>query len=268
MRNNGRSNTVILAGVFAVFVLFLIGASLAVKLLGILAQSSFDGQHRFTVLLSDSSGNVVYLSSDPVQKSSTKLVIENSASRGETRALLPVAVDGEVVLSTEINTEETATGLIRDMLVKKNNVRKDVTGVDLIRMYWASKTVESEKKFEEEISVKDALDMNDTLVKFFSDGEIENEDKTIAIENGSHLSGVATRLENVLSVLGANVISVETSSVATPSSYITFYEEPSYTSRKIERLLKYPSSVSDSISIADISIIIGEDGFDNSVFAK
>lgn len=267
MRKKSNSNTIVLAGIFAALVLFLVGASLVIKLLGIVAQSNFDGRHRFTVLVSDVEGNSVFVSVDPMNATSSRLAV-SGASRRDLKALLPIAIDGEVVLSTEIDPKSQASSIVREVLVKKNNVRDKVTGVDLVRMYWALKTAEPGKKYEEEITFNEAEEVAELFSELFSDFEIEEEDKTVAIENGSSVSGAGGRMERVLSVMGVNVVSVETAVMATPSSYIKFFESESYTSRRLERLLGYPATSTEQVSFSDISIIIGEDGLNNFVFEE
>lgn len=268
MRQASSTNNLLLVAIFALCVLFLIGASLIFKFVGIVRDSSFDGEHRFTVFLSDSAGNSAYLSVDPAQNTSTKLSIKNRVHKDEVIASLPVAVDGVVVVSGEIDQSAPLTELLQAMLIKRNNVRKNVTGIDLLRMYLFAKKTPPESREEEELFYS-AATLNDiSYADYFFDRAFSDEDKTIAIENASLKSGVGSRLEELLLVLGGNVISVETASVASSSSSIVYYDNPSYTTKKLGKLLGYKLDPTDRLGIADISIIIGEDGFNNLVFRK
>lgn len=256
-----NSGNLILVSIFALIVLFLIGASLAFKFLGIIRESKFDGENRFTVFVTDASGNGAYVSVNPAEKSATKVAV-----KGDYHGQAPVVIDGRVVLATEIDTSKSAAALIQEMLVKKNNVRKDITGLDLLRMYLAAKAVEPLNYSEETLDLPFNEDEYTPFENLFLDSRIDSENKTIAIENATGQSGIGGQLEAVLSSLGVDIISVETATVASPSSRIVYYEESSYTSRKLERILGYKGETTDQVGISDILIIIGLDGFDNLVF--
>ena len=75
-------------------------------------------------------------------------------------------------------------------------------------------------------------------------------------------------VEEILKVLGGNVISVKTASIASSSSSIVYYDKSSYTSGKLQKLLGYDIEATDRIGIGDISIIIGKNGFKNLIFTQ
>lgn len=261
-----QPNNLILVGIFAVVVLFLIVISLVIKFFGVWQESTFDGSHRYTIAIFDPEKHVVYLTVDPSQGQKGKLIVENATTAEDTLRQIPLAVDGFIVLSTEFDPTVSVTALIQTALIKRNDVRYNLTFIDLIRMYVAAKTTFDSTR--EHMSISLPFDDSDssTIEGEFTDKAIIDEGLTVSIENATSISGLGGRLEDVLRSLGVEVLSVETAVSSSATSEITYFGEPSYTLSKIETILGYPSQVSEDIGISDISIIIGEDGLTNTVF--
>lgn len=261
-KNSKDRNNIFLVVIFGFCVLFLIIVSLSIKFAGVVSDSKYSSG-RFTVLLIDNTGEAVYISVDENEKTASKLVVKQTKSFPD----LPVGVDGVIELSSDVESEKSSAALVSEMLIKRNEERLHVTFLDLIRMYFALKTTPSE-----DITILIAENEQDVPVirlrELFEDVRVVREDKTVAIENASQIPGVATKLELVLTAMGANVISVETSVVPQAASKIIYYGDRSYTSDKIQSYLTYPVEESQTQQIADISIIIGEDGFQNVIFPE
>jgi len=269
MTRERPQNNIMLVGIFAVCVLFLIIASLIFKFVGVWQKSRFDGHHRFTTVISDQTGNIVYLTVDPSQKESGKLIVKNASSLDDAFLTIPVGVDGVIVLSTQLESEKSPSALFQNALIKHNEFRFQLTFIDLIRLLFSSRVVPDENTHEETISLPFSDQEHQQIVRqMFFDKTIQNEDISIAIENASELQGVGGRLEDILTTMGAHVISVETALQVHEQSKIVYYHEGSYTLEKLENLLGYPVEKSEDIGISDISIIIGKDGLTNLVFRQ
>lgn len=269
MKNSNRKqpNNLILVVIFALCVLFLIAVSLIVKFIGVLGESTYDGSHRYTLLLSDSSEHVVYITVDPSINHRGKLIVENAESVGDALDQLPIAVDGVIVTSTEFDPEDSVASLLQTAFIKRNEIRYNLTFVDLIRIYIATRT-----SFDEQNTYTIKLPFEETgsisLDTVFRDQTIIEEGMTVSIENATEISGLGGSLETVLTTMGAEVISVETAVSEKQKSVITYFGEESYTLRKFETLLGYPVSLDERMGISDISIIIGKDGLNNAVFGS
>lgn len=256
-----KQNNIILVVIFAVCVLFLILVSLSIKLIGVVGRSSYGSDGRFTILLIDNTGEALYLSVNEPEKTGSKLIISQVSDFTD----VPIGIDGLVRTSTDVDSSKSLPSLISEILLKRNEERLGVTFFDMLRMYIVSRTLSGDDIAVLEESSPDNLLIAE-LSDMFVDREFIDEDKTIAIENGTDRSGVATRLENILLVTGGNVISVETAVVDQSLSKILYTDEESYTLKKIQELLGYPVEETTESQVADISIIIGKDGFGNFVF--
>ncbi|HVZ58206.1 MAG TPA: LytR C-terminal domain-containing protein [Patescibacteria group bacterium] len=98
---------------------------------------------------------------------------------------------------------------------------------------------------------------------FFSDKTIMQENKTIAIVNGTQINGLGTRLESALDALGGNVISVTNSSIPNKKSSLIYVGEKSYTSSHLSSLLHIPAQSTSHQGLSDIIIVVGQDQVKN-----
>ena len=135
--------------------------------------------------------------------------------------------------------------------------KKNLTFFDILRLTIAAHRTTQD---DEQIVIKGNQYNNDNNLKsLFVDDEISLENISIQVINASSISGLGKRLETDLSRLGANVISVNTSQKKVATSSIQYFGEKTYTSKKLENILKFVTKKLTEKQIADIVIVIGED---------
>lgn len=248
--------TLVIYGGF-VFVLILI--SLTLRLFYLIGQSKFDGQHRFTMVIGETSKVLGVLSFEPTTSSLSLLTFSGNSnlSFSNFSRKLGVIPDGYVKSRYNLDLNGTIPSILQSFIFNSSSVSTNVNFYDLIRLYlYANKVPVSSIVVEEATEVPFLL----------ADSAISAENVSVQIVNAAGQSGLGSRLERVISNLGGNVVSVKTALVNQPASKIQYYGEETYTLKKLKRLLPIKSEVLGKEDIARIIIIIGEDNKDTSLF--
>lgn len=260
--------------IFCLLVFFLITCSLLIRFFSILSKSYFDGEHRFTISVSNNIllSDKAVLSFSPETNSISYLKVKNfNRNVGK---YLKTPIDGNINFTEKNNlkgNKEDVEFILREAILKLNSIKTDLTFIDLLRLWYFTKTLPSheiihEQKdlLKEEINQEYAIDKLSS--KLFLDYSLSQEKLSIQIINGANVTGLGNRLARFLSNSGANVISVLTSDKELQKSTIEYFGEVSYTHKRLQKILGFSLKEQKSPSISDIVIIIGKDSGNNSIF--
>jgi len=143
------------------------------------------------------------------------------------------------------------------------NLKGDYSGItiiDLFRLSYFVRSLPLTSIYEKNVSIgDDEVKVNLLVSSFFTDQEILSEQKRIEIINGTDVSGVGSRLANVVNNMGGDVILVLNSDKEEDRSKVIYFDDKSYTVKKIASFLGFPTEKGENKSIADVIIIIGKD---------
>jgi len=131
----------------------------------------------------------------------------------------------------------------------------------LARLFLFSQRVDGAKVYEESTSKDGELEFSTSSPEWFLDPQIEKEDLSIEITNSTTTSGLGNKIAKIITNMGGKVVLVSSSQDELTKSII-YYNEDSYTVRKLSKLLNIPIEKKELNSISDIVIKIGEDRSD------
>ncbi len=253
--------------IFLVAVILLLGISFLMKLVSVLQQSTFDGKQRFTVAVSENPGNSVIYSIDPVQRTFSQVTIEGKKKAHSPGRTLGIPIDATVQLKPGIDIDKNPRNMLIKILLQQKENSTHITSVDVLRMLFTMQSIKQQDFTETSVAVsKPASEIDEIAIKLFTDQTFLQEKTSIQIVNGTNVEGLGRRLERILKNAGCNVISIVSSDQKGIRSKILYYGKSSYTQTKLAKILKYPVAESETREIADIIILIGEDGIRETVF--
>lgn len=246
--------------IYAAIVTVLLLISLCYKAFLIVQRSRFDGEHRFTVAIAKNNRVEQVLSVDPATAGFSVLDFSKTpipySSIGGT---LGLAVDAKLNTTSDLPPGDISQAM-QAFLLRDSFIEKDITVYDLARLALISRNTPTGNRNIKQISLpmKDK-DIDYLILRLFTDQTISSENVSIQIINASNLPGMGLRLDRVLANMGANIVDITTARTTVSRSKIQYYDKPTYTLQKLERILKYPVERVDKEGIGDIVITIGED---------
>jgi len=258
-KSSNKPNSIRTLLLFCSVVFLLIAGSLTLKTINVLRVSRFDGEHRFTLLVTGEKTTQV-ISLDPKSKKINQILFSKRIDQNSLIQKFDIPVDSYAQVSESIVEEKQPGKLFKKLLFAMQKKETNATSIDKVRLWLVAKTIE-----DSDITTKSASDTDVSFPGFFTDAAIDNENITISIVNASGMSGLGTRLEHLITNTGATVVSVTTSPANKRTSSIA-YSKDSYTLKKLSQLLGFSTEKKPDQGIADILITIGEDNADPKRF--
>jgi len=258
-KSSSKPNSLRTLLLFCSVVFFLIVGSLTLKTVNVLRVSRYDGEHRFTMVITGEKTTQV-LSLDPNSKKINQVLFPKRIDQRNLVQRYEIPVDAYAKVSEAIAEEKRPGELFKKLLVGIQKKETNATSIDMARLWFLAKSVA-----DSDITTESASDTNVSFPGFFADSTIDNENVTISIVNASGISGLGTRLEHLITNTGATVVSVTTSPTSKRTSSIA-YSDDSYTLKKVGQLLGFSNEKKTEQGIADILITIGEDSADPKQF--
>lgn len=271
------------AFVFFFLIFLLVVGSFVIRMVSVLQQGLFDGDHRFTVLFKnvyDKKTDGLIASFSPMEKSISLLEVQNLkiADAKKNSVLIGVPIDGFVVFQKshgmgKIENTKEVTALLQNGIKQYKSLRTDLTIVDFVRLWFFANGVTGYNISEKEyILLGDNDSLHDPVLdkivsSLFTDATISQEKMTIHIMNASGRIGLGSRLARILTNIGGNVIAVSTADQIHPISVLAVSQKDRYTVLKISHFLDIPviKMSKNNRAISDIVITIGKDK--SSLFA-
>lgn len=255
-REEQRKSNLKIAILFIAIVIFLIFISFLLKLIILYKDSNFDGKHRFTVaVVKNDKSQIVSVSPD--NKTISLFTIDGKVKN--LNSFLKIPIDA-YIYSSDLNIDRSniSSGFFKEILNLNRNY-SGVTIIDLFRLSYFAKSLPLTSIYEKNVSIGDEeVKINLLVDSFFTDQEILSEQKRIEIINGTDVSGVGGRLANVINNMGGDVILVLSSDKENESKVI-YFDDMSYTVKKIASFLEFTVEKGKNKSIADVIIVIGKD---------
>ena len=256
-----KHNTKI-AIVFFIFVIAIVLTSLIIKAIAVVRLSIFDGNHRFTISVSNDK-NLEVVSFSPNNHSISILRIEEENKDPKTVGqFLKIPIDGFVKASF-LKTHKDVAILMPNIFFNYNNIKTNLNLIDILRLVLVSKTTPLNNIATYSISSSLEDQKVDKIVeKIFKDEEIEKENKSVEIINTTNVMGLGGRLARLITNMGGNVIQVSTKDNLQKESIILYDGKKNFTTERLSKVLGFRTSETSKQSIADITIVIGFDNRD------
>lgn len=252
-------------GIFIAIVIFLVMISLAVKMITLLRSSTFDGRHGYIVAVQAGERTTKLITFNPGDKKLTTVVIKGKNTIPGITKLIGIIPDGTVRLRREEDLQENVGKQLFSILIGSHTQQTSLTPIDVLYMLLSVQAVPSANIQHERYNISPTL--HGEIVPFlFQDSYIAADNKTIEIVNATGSPGVASRLELVLTNIGANIIAVTTAPKIEQASTIRYFGEKTYTVDRINRILHYREESMSIKSLSDIMIIIGKDVLSQNTF--
>ncbi|MEK7605867.1 MAG: LytR C-terminal domain-containing protein [Patescibacteria group bacterium] len=244
-------------GIFCGIVLVAIIASLFYRLIGLMETSKYDSSHTFLLAFAYKSDLDIF-ALRPHGEMSSHLIIRGAPSLSVARQTAGVIPDTIITLPKSLGDLEQVSRVLFDGAIK-GGLKTDLTSYDLMRLSYTTKRFPPRLLQTEELQVPKGGDELSPPQDFFSDQVISQENKSIAIINGTGIPGLGTRLEEAIVRLGGNVISVTNASEDQDHSQISYTGEKSYTVTHLSLLFGISPTLSAQAGLSDIIVLIGKD---------
>lgn len=253
------------AVVFTILVCIVLLIATAIRVVGTIQRSVYDGQHQFILLLQAANNRAVLASFDPVNDVAVILYITNPHKLSIQQALA-IGVDGHMHISGFLSNEKQIESALLGSTLHPDQRENSITWYDSLRLYWLLHTMNGAQVQESSVTLPADANAVVKTDQAFLDSTLQKEDFSIQVINASNTTGLAARLGALLTNSGFSVIDVRTDQVATTSSVIRYTGSMSYTLIKLKRILAFPVQMTDDQMIANIQIIIGGDRSQTSRF--
>jgi hypothetical protein len=242
----------------------LIIISLLLKFLLVVRTSKFDGIHSFIINFSAEGDNRIVAFS-PQNNSISILNVENKNIQKDFARELEVPIDGSINFQNS-KQYDVSSAIIRSALSMKHSL-SGLTILDAVRLFIFSKGVSKNNLSTRDFSGNFNDAQKSTILTLaFTDPTIYQENKSVEIVNAADVYGLGNRLATLITNIGGNVVLVSTSDKIIKSSTITYYQNKSYTAKKLSEYLGIPAVESDKKGVADVIITIGEDMANSTKF--
>lgn len=255
-KESAQSNTKI-AVIFFVFLFFIVGISLILKIIVIVRASQFDNSKRFTLSMTNGR-NIEIVSLSPSLKNITVFKLNDNIKPAEAGRLLEIPIDG-LIASNSLNLDQKISSLFVNAIFNYNNIKTNLTIVDLLRITMLARAIPENSINVRVVGDASELELDKVVGHSVSDDFIEKDNQTIQIINGTGVSGLGGRLARFVTNMGGNVMLVMTEDSPRKKSIITYIDKKTYTLRRLQKVLGYEVVKEPENAMSDVTIIIGED---------
>lgn len=249
------SKTLQVALLFVTVVGFLIGFSLLVKIGILISKSKFDGLHQFVIQVEGHDHTAAIIFSPDTHKITVLTLVGSTATASLTKSLqLPV----------DATVQDDSFGSSPDDFIHRALIsgwgKSTLNQLDKLKLILFSQTVASDDITTKQLSLSPSdLSFDNTLTSLATDQTLYKEAQTIAVVNGSGISGVGNTVAKLLTHVGANVISVTTADKEETTSSIVYTGDKTYTVQRLSHIFSIEPINTTTASIADITVTIGKD---------
>jgi hypothetical protein len=253
---------------YATVVLLFILISLSIKFFFIVKASKFDGKHQLVLSVAEAGKVREVIAFKPAIQSLSVLKIKDSkieqSKLGKTLGILP---DATLQISGDTPFDEDVAKLLSEKFFHYQSIKTDMTLFDIARLIFLEKNIQANNRVVKEIKLpQDNSSVDKIIGSFFVDEILSTENITVQIVNATEVPGIGSRLERILSNIGANVVDVSTSAGREQKSQIKYFGKETYTVQKLQKALGFPLVKIDKEQIANIVVVIGEDSVRDSKF--
>ena len=266
MPKKNKSNNLNLAFLFLIVVSGLILLSIFFKLIFVVKDSKFDGNHSFILaFLAKEETDVVSFS--PQNKSISILSVSSKVKQDNLSSYLEVPLDGVVKVPTNsISDKNLSSELLRLELTLGNSYSK-ITFIDILRLFLFARSVPANSIFQRQLLENLTSDQKSTIINLsFTNPQIYQDNQSVEIINATDTFGLGNRLANLITNIGGNVVLVQSADQNQNGSEITYFQDKSYTVNYLSNYLGFKTIQSDKRGVADVIIILGSDSLKEAKF--
>lgn len=243
---------------FCVFVVVAICLSLGYRLFTLMRDSKYDTNHNFIVAFTYHN-DIDYIEINSSQKEFSHLEVRGGNNLQESKKEVGILTDTDISLTHPFSLDALSS-YFTDAAWHKNSTSSTLNIYDLYRLSFTTKHISPQSITSQKIHIPFDSSLSSTMLEqLFLDQTIDQENKTVAIVNGTGVAGLGTRLEMALTTMGVNVISVKNADKVESMSSISYSGEKSYTLDRLQSLLSFPIAYTPSAALSDIIILIGKD---------
>lgn len=254
------------AVVFILSVVFLMLISLTFKTVLLIKQSKYTDDYNFTIGIltplnkdnTEKKGEVI--SFDPLKQKITKLSFKEPIKKQEQLASITrVPIDSIVEHKAFDRSNHDIASSLKKLLFNFGTLKTELTIIDAARLFLFAQTVPGQNLRNEEVSrFGSGVSLDSKAASLFTDSRITDEKVTIEIVNGTDVSGLGNKVARMILNIGGNIISVTTARKTVNTSTIQ-YSQKTYTFERLEKLFDFQAIQKKQTGISDIIITIGED---------
>jgi len=249
-------------------VILAIAAALLIKGVIVVKDSKFDSSHDFTLAVTENNDVKEIIAFHPQVPAVGVLSIQDNKIPYSVLAKdYGIATDGYIQVNNASDISTDATAFIWSSLLHTTSWQTNLTALDKIRLILFSKSVTTNNKTDESISlINQDSTTQTTITNALTDQDIADENISIEIINATNITGFGQRLANVLTTMGANVVEVSTAQNTQKQTTIQYFGDDSYTLNRVERLVGAIPTKINMQQIADIIITLGTDNSNTNAF--
>lgn len=256
-------SNLLLLKIFILFVGILVLASLISKGVALFVNRSFD-ESSFTLLVKSSDGTrIIYFDREfksiNIFSVPDSQVDDDSTLKNSLNFMIPI--DGTVTIKNSDSEENLfSAGYLLRLMMDRDVRLSGLNNFDLIQIYFFAKSVRHSDIISTTIEkqVFENGEESDLLFDSIKNEVIINEKKDIEIYNATEIDGFGGKVAQMLKNEGFNVI-ITKSREKSSTSKILFKGDKSKTSERLEKLFSIVAQQENGNSIADITLIIGDD---------
>lgn len=271
MKNNFRDHsTVVYIIFFVIAVVIILITSILYKTVRMVQQSSFTSDS-FNILVVGENAYAVHVNT--VEKQMSFLTIRDIPQLPYYKDNLTYSILLGIPIHGVIydNKKEAVSDIdsffsLSHVINLASNPRYKKNGlntVDLIKVYFASESTPRDNIRSGSVSKKDFNfdnfpKVDETLYTLFKEPDIINQKISVEIINDTDINGLGGRVARVLENWGYDVVSIISDQKQTKSQVIVRTKSPRV-QRDIGKIFQLPVTIKNDQSIADITIILGDD---------
>ncbi len=243
-----------LALYFGLLILLIIIISVAFKTFDIVRKSEFDRKNRFTVaVLNDKNVDIITVSPQTGEQSGIRLEDAKSLS-----AIDIYSIPVDVFVETDSDFSSESKSVFLKMLFNKRSLDSSLNILDLLKLSLYSFGVGGESFSYKNLSLDEESELNKVSSNEFIDETISRDKISIQVTNSTEIGGLGNKIAKTITNLGGNVVLVNSSKDEVGESVI-YYQEETYTVKKLSKVLNIKAIKHETNSIADIIVVLGED---------
>lgn len=261
-----KKNSVKTLLLFCAVVFIIILISLVAKVVAVIREGKFHGDHTFTISVKQPDSLDLFIF-HPVEKSVIQLQLPDISSVSEAKESTGSFIEGEISTKREIDESYSISMVLQNALLNQNGVDSTLSLFDLLRMRWIARAIPDGEVEKEIITKSMTVEEIDEVVRtVLLDKKFSEENLTIEIVNGSGVPGIGSKLGRALQNSGANVISVANADKEVNETTVMYYGKESETTKRLGRLLyASPIEISEQ-GLSDIIITLGRSRADQNPF--
>lgn len=253
-----------IAVVFFVFLAFVIGISIVLKVVSVVRAGQFDASKRFTIAISNGH-NVEVMSLSSGLKDIVIFKLNDSVKPAEAGRLLEIPVDGFIALNS-LDLNQKVSSLFVKTIFSFSNLKTNLTIIDLAKLAMLARTIPENSVTVKTVRETSAFDSDKIVGRLVVDTLVEKDRQTIQIINRTDVGGLGNRLAKFVTNMGGNVIIVATGNSPAKKSTISYIDKKTYTVDRLQKVLGYEVRREANNAISDITIAIGGDGINDLPF--